>query len=333
VEDEVFRLAAFVKAREDGLSDHDAGRFARESFLNYEITAPWVNAMRRSAWPFFAFTYRALPMLAKTFAHKPHKLLKYYLLTAAAGAMAYAWMGGDGDEDRERALMADEKAGRIWGFLTPKLVRMPWNDRNGSPVFLDIRRWVPGGDFADIGQSKSVIPLPPPLTPGGPLMLLASMALNSDGFTGEDIVQDGIDDWDERLAKSADWLWKGVAPNNPLVPFTYSSEGLVGAMRGDAVAGRGGQEKASLAQAAVSTFGVKVGSYPVDSLAHNASSKAAAQVRKIESDAKKAVGQIRRTGKTDEEKIAAETEVTTRAMRKIQERGEELREKKRAAGL
>ena len=134
-EDQIFRLAAFIQARERGMTDREAGRFARESFLDYDITAPWIQAMRQSAFPFISFTYRAVPMLLDIVANKPHKLLKIALILGGLNALGYLFSGGD--EDEERKLLPEEKAGRILGILGPKLVRMPWDDSHGSPVFLD----------------------------------------------------------------------------------------------------------------------------------------------------------------------------------------------------
>jgi len=34
----------------------------------------------------------------------------------------------------------DDKAGNVLGVLSPKLVRLPIDDRNGNPMMLDIRR-------------------------------------------------------------------------------------------------------------------------------------------------------------------------------------------------
>jgi hypothetical protein len=351
-EDELFRLAAFIKAREDGLNDHDSGRFARESFLNYDIRAPWINAMRRSAWPFFAFTYRAAPMLARIAADKPHKVLKYHILSAIltgasygmrAGAayLAYGLLFGDADdeEEKERALLPDEKNGKIWGFMAPKLIRLPMDDRNGSPVFTDVRRWVPGGDIFDTGQTQSILPLPPPLSIGGPVGMMAEFATNKSAFTGRDIVDRKNDDWDEIGAKYADWLWKGVMPNNPLVPGTYSQQSLIDAARGRVNPGPHGDERTSMAQAALSAVGIKVGSYPIETLNHMAKAGAKAKEREIMTDAASKIGQIKRSGTSDgdkaeeERKAAEEKKVKERAMLKVRRIAAELREKQEKAGL
>ncbi len=54
-EDDVFRLAAWLKAKEDGKTDMEAGKIARRSFMDYHINAPWVQGARNTALPFIAF--------------------------------------------------------------------------------------------------------------------------------------------------------------------------------------------------------------------------------------------------------------------------------------
>jgi len=278
-EDELFRLAAFIKAREDGLNDHDAGKFARESFLNYEINAPWIAALRKSWMPFVAFTYRAAPMMAKTAADKPWKIAKWMMVAGALNALGYMMSGGD--EDKERAFMPDEKNGRIWG-LVPKLIRMPWNDAYGQPVFLDIRRWVPVGDVVDMGQSHSAVPIPPPLMPGGPGVILGELIGNTSLFTGQDITKD-TDNLADQWSKAGDYLWKSVMPNLPIpnpVGYlvdssgqalqTYSWSAISGAGKGKTDAF---SREQSVPQALSSSIGVKVGSYPGDVLERNATTK------------------------------------------------------------
>jgi hypothetical protein len=331
LEDEVFRLAAFVKARQDGLSDHDAGQFARNSFLNYEITAPWINAMRRTAWPFLAFTYRAVPMLLKVGADKPHKFAKYALLSGALSALAYAMLGDDGDEEAERAYMADEKAGKIWGFLTPKLVRMPWNDRNNAPVFLDIRRWIPGGDIVDLGQSQSALPIPPPLMPGGPMVLFFEFVLNTSGFTGRDITLKS-DELADRFSKSGDFLWKGVAPNFPGLPGTWSTQALVDASNGKVNPGPFGSEASSMTQAALGAVGIKIRSYPMDSLQFNETAKARMLTAEILREQKKAIKAAERSYPNDPERAKEEQQkIQLRALEKIQKIHKGLEEKKKVS--
>jgi hypothetical protein len=228
--------------------------------------------------------------------------------------------------------MADEKSGRIWGFLMPKLMRMPWNDRNGNPVFLDLRRWVPAGDIVDTGQVQSAIPLPPPVVPGGPLMMMGEFFLNTSGFTGNDLVKK-TDDLDERLAKSAEWLWKGVAPNFPGLPGTYTTDALVDAARGRVNPGPHGDERTSMGQAALSAVGIKVGSYPIETLDYMNKVSTNAAVREILSTLNTKVAAVKRSGMDEAEKAQEIDKLKARAKVKIEKRAAELREKREKAGL
>ncbi len=210
-EDAIFRLAAFTKAIRYGKSDIEAGRIARHAFLNYDINAPWIQAARHTLLPFVSFFYRALPMALNTVKSKPWKVVKlmaFWHLVSMAGYM----MSG-GDEDDERELLPKEKQGSVWGVV-PKMVRMPWNHADDAPYFLDIRRWVPVGDVADIEMGAGM--LPPWATPGGPVIMLAEMLLaNKSFFTEKEIVQD-TDTQGEKLEKRLDHLFKGMLPNVPL---------------------------------------------------------------------------------------------------------------------
>ena len=261
-EDQVFRLAAWLKAKEDGADDLEAGKVARKSFLDYHINAPWIQAARQTALPFLAFTYRAVPMLLETIGKKPWKIMKLALLAGMVNALGYAMSGGD--EDDERKLLPEEKAGRIWG-LVPKLIRMPWNDPHGSPVFLDVRRWVPVGDVFDLGQQHAAVPILPAAVPGGPLALLAELFANKSQFTGKSIVQE-TDTPMEQAGKVLDHIYKAFAPNLIFLPGTYAFTSAMNA--GTGKTDSFGREQ-STAQAIVSAHGIKVGAYPRDQLLLN----------------------------------------------------------------
>lgn len=269
------------------MADAEAGKVARKSFLDYSINAPWVQMMRSTALPFVSYTYRALPMLAEIAGKKPHKILK---LMALAGALN--WLGvmlGGGGDDRERRLLPEEKAGGVWGMV-PKLIRMPWNDANGSPVYLDIRRWIPVGDVFDLGQGHSAVPLPPAMTPGGPMAVMAELLLNHSIFTGKPITLE-TDTLVEKAQKTADHLWKAAMPNILGAPGTYATQGVLDAAKGRTDAfGR----ELSVGQAVLSSAGIKVGSYPEDVLRRNIIAK----LRAEESEIDKSIAGIKRQAQT-----------------------------------
>lgn len=294
-EDVVFRLGAFIKAREDGLSDAQAGRFARRSFMDYHITAPWIQLMRHTAFPFISFTYRALPLLLDTAVNRPHKLLKLALVMGMLNAIGYALSGGN--EDRERRRLPPEKQGRILAGVAPKLLRMPWNDAQGSPVFLDIRRFVPLGDIVDLGAGHAAVPILPALMPGGPLMIAGELLFNRSVFTGRDIVKD-TDTAAETYRKALDHLYKAGAPNFVALPGTWAFQGVADAGSGKTdVFGR----ERSLPQALGSSVGIKLQAYPQDVALHNARIEYARATRELRGNIYAHARQLRQKGIDKEE--------------------------------
>ena len=262
-EDNVFRLALFIQEREAGASDEAAAQRATEAFLDYDINAPWVNIARRTGLPFIAFTYRAIPKLHKLFKEKPYKLLKLGVYLNLLGAAGYALSGGD--EDEERATLPKRKQGRVLGFY-PRLIRMPWN-RGKDPVYLDITRWIPGGDifFTEEGNG---IPIPTWLSIGGPLQWGIELLTNQDSYTGKKIWLE-TDTASEAVKKTMGHLYRGIAPNNLLVPGSYDWE-KAGVLRG--VPGIGAESakidpfgrEYPLTYALAGTLGINIAAYPKD---------------------------------------------------------------------
>lgn len=298
-EDDVFRLAAWLKAKEDGATDIEAGKKSRKSFLDYNINAPWVAAMRSTAFPFIAFSYRAIPMLAETAAKRPWKLLKLAAIVGGLNALSYALIGGD--EDDERRYLPEEKAGRVWGMV-PKLIRMPF-DTDGQPVFLDIRRFIPVGDVFDLGQGHSAVPVPPSMMPGGPMMLLFEAMLNKSAFTGKEISLE-TDTTFERLMKTGDYLYKAIAPNIAFLPGTYGYENITNAGKGKTdTFGR----ELSINQALLNSIGIKVGSYGSDILRYNAGKKLDRELQEIDGNIKALGREYSKKGLTYDEFIEKAT--------------------------
>ncbi|MCC6531511.1 MAG: hypothetical protein IT531_03100 [Burkholderiales bacterium] len=311
-EDSIFRLAKFLQGVAAGQSDRDAGQAARKAFLDYHINAPWIQALRRGPLPFIAFTYRVVPLLMDAFTHKPWKMVKYLSVGFALNALAYGMLGGSGDEDKERRLLPDEKSGRTL-FVFPRMLRMPWNDEHGSPVFLDVRRWIPGGDIMDLTGSKSAIPVPPWMSVGGPIALMVELISNRSQFTGKDIVGK-TDTWQEATLKIMDHLAKFVLPNVPLPnPAGYMADAVAMdrglfqtySWKSISAAGTGetdafGRER-DLMQALAASFGVKLGSYPADAAVTNLTRQRDAELRELNEKLSAARREHQRRGLSDEE--------------------------------
>ena len=318
-EDAVFRLAVWLKAKEDGASDIEAGRMARRALLDYNINAPWIQIAKGTALPFISFSYRGFPLLARTLTEKPHKMMKFVLFATALNQLGLLLAGAD-DDDEVRRLLPDEKAGRVWGMV-PKLIRMPWNDKNDSPVYLDIRRWIPMGDVFDVGQGHAALPLPPSLMPGGPLAVLGELWANKSAFTGKEITLE-TDTAREKAGKVAEHLYKSFMPNVPLPPVpglealdTWSTTNIRRALRGETdVFGR----EQSVGMAAAGSVGVKLGAYPPDVLRRNVAMK----LRVQEMEIRKNISAVKRQyqlGRLTPEEARAKIEAQQRKILKLRE--------------
>ena len=258
-EDELFRMATYLSLRKRGMAPADAGREALEQFLNYDIRAPWVNSLRRSVLPFISYTYRAVPVVAKSMIHRPWKMAKYATIAHLANAFSYMLVSGD--EDEERRVMRDELQGSTIIPGIPRMMRMPWRDPHGNPVFLDIRRWIPAGDVFDTHQGQSALGIPAPLQFGGPIMIAAEFWLNKQAFTGGDIVNELTDTKGEKRAKVAAFLYRSYMPSSVYIPGSHYWRQMAGASRGET--DPMGRER-SIMQVAASSFGVKLHGHDVD---------------------------------------------------------------------
>ncbi|CAO3403522.1 hypothetical protein [Azospirillum palustre] len=252
MEDEVFRMALYLRRREQGQSPEQAALDARDTFLNYDIRAPWVNAARRSVLPFISYTYRAAPMIARTLATRPWKMGKYFTMMYALNALAYSL--APGDEDEERRSLRENEQGWAWTGV-PRMMRLPTHDQHGNPVFLDMRRWIPAGDVFDMGQGQWTIPIPGWLQPGGPLMIGAELGLNRSAFTGQDIINEHTDTLGERAGKTAGYVWRSWMPSAAWVPGSWYWDRIGNAMDG---ARDWSGRPYSVPQAVANSMGIKV---------------------------------------------------------------------------
>lgn len=257
-EDEIFRMATFMRRRALGDSPQIAAATALEQFLNYDIRAPWINALRRTVMPFISYTYRAVPVVAQSIAHRPWKLAKY--TTIAWLVNAFGYMLAPGDEDEERRSMRSQEQGHSWVGV-PRMIRMPWRDANDNPVFLDVRRWVPAGDVFDTNQGQTVLPIPAPLQFGGPLMLGAEFMLNKQAFTGKEIINPLTDTLGDRLEKVGGWAYKSWMPSAAYIPGSWYWDAVGTAIGG----GRDTLGRPySVPQAIASSVGIKARGHDID---------------------------------------------------------------------
>lgn len=219
LEDNAFRMAAFLNHLENkrlatGQADFteadflEAGRFAKTAFVNYDINARWVQGLRRTVLPFFAWPYRMLPMMARITAEKPWKIVN--MLSAVAMLNALAWAGSGEDEDEYRRNMPEYARERIFGFGPYAFAAMPFLGGNGEQGFLNIGKYIPHGDMLGqemFGQSW----IPSMFVPSGPLMSLYNWATGYDPFTQKQIYKETLTQ-PENFAEGLKFLGGQFAP-------------------------------------------------------------------------------------------------------------------------
>jgi hypothetical protein len=200
-------------------------------------------------------------------------------------------MGDDDAEKERRRNLPKELQGNALGVF-PRAIRLPTADRHGSPLYLDIRRWIPAGDVFDLNGDRSALPLPQWLTWAGPLSLVAELMQNKNAFTGKPIVLE-TDTLAQATVKVLDHVFKWAAPNIALPGPGYAVPGLdhgqfqTYAWQGiaDAAGGKrdGFGREASTAQAVARAFGVRLGSYPEDAARLRVLGELSANEREISS--------------------------------------------------
>ena len=232
-EDEIFRLASFMRDIDEGRPTSEAAERARDRFLNYDVRAPWPNFLRRTALPFFSYTYAFLPQLASVAVSRPWKIAKYftigYVMIAAAIELT------DGDEERERAAFAERDLGYTWTGL-PRMFRLPFTTSHGDPMYLDTARIMPGGGIMETDKGPSTlfgVGIPEWLMLGGPLAIAADLLWNRVAFSGEDIIDREIDTPVDQAVKQALYLWRAILPNAPWIPGSWSWKLLAQAASGE----------------------------------------------------------------------------------------------------
>ena len=229
-EDAIFRLALFMDRLNKGYSPADAALDARKSFIDYNISAPGINKLRALPTPFLAYTYRVVPILAETAVVRPWKFAKYAVLGYMLNNLGA--LLGEGDEEAERAAATQNRQGKIFGlpFLPHRNIKLPTQDKSR---YIDITRYVPGGDVLDLGEGKTIPLLPAPLQPSfGLAGDLLFPLIGYDIFKAEKIRGQGVSAFDDFIIRSKAVVDKNI-PNFPFVPGAYSTRKIEEARVGD----------------------------------------------------------------------------------------------------
>ena len=230
-EDAAFRMGLFMDRISKGMTPAEAAADAKKWFIDYDINAPFINFMRRFPTPFLSYTYRVVPLLAEAAIRRPWKFAKWstgaYMLNEAGKKY------GAGDEEKERILMRDAMKEKLFGipFLPGTTIKTPFTSERGEdiPLYLDVKRFIPGGDVFSLGEKSIGIPIPftdksikipETLAPsfGAPGEIFIPLLTGVDPFTLQKL--DGLGMGNDDKVKMQHILSR-LTPNIPSTALTY----------------------------------------------------------------------------------------------------------------
>ena len=246
-EDDIYKAAAYLKAKSMGMSSKEAAEHVREWFPYYDKgTSGTLRALGRFAFPFLSFKRESFRILKNGLTKKPLATIATLalprMLTQIALTMAemrlLMWTLGLGlkdERDKEDVLKALKgRAGRllspIAGDTSLFSILLPWRDENGGLQQWDLSNTHPFGDWlaTRIEDAESKEPWlarqAREMLTGSPfLSLLVESAFNKDAFTGRRIYEDDMSA-DEATGKLVEHAFSELAP--PITP-TVSLPGSV----------------------------------------------------------------------------------------------------------
>ena len=234
-EDTFFRYLLYKDARSRGVEPNAAVDHAQRFIFTYDDLPGGARKIRDFGIPFFAYTYKAIPVMISTALTHPARFGTAATLIWVANAAAYAIAAGDDDDEWQERLRkyatdaeyrkkvreqeATEQAHLppwqrgMTAMFTRKTIRLGTDKLTQLPLFIDVSRMIPGNDLADVTPHvPGAAWLPQPLTPSHPVFSIAvGMLANTDLWTGKPLV-DTNDTSGEAFNKRTDWLWKLVTP-------------------------------------------------------------------------------------------------------------------------
>jgi hypothetical protein len=236
LEDGVFRFGIYLdRIKGKKVSTEEAALDARKWVIDYDINAPLINALKRTAIPFISYGYRVIPLLAEAAVLRPHKYVKWAMVVGGANLAGQLITGEDDEIDRLAMKESEQK--KMFGIDIMPLtnIRMPFNSEHGDPLYFDIQRLTPGGDIFEQRSQETGIPGVPVSFQFGGLWydLLYSLISKRDPFTGQEI--EGIDqDGDvikDVIAPILKNQLKKIPPNVTGIPGTFNTERMQKALR------------------------------------------------------------------------------------------------------
>jgi len=141
LEDELFKVAAFIKARSNGASAKQSREHVRTWFPDYQssLSSGANRRILRRFMPFYGFTKETVRIVANAALNKPVTLAAWSAAPMALSTLS-AYLLGLEDEDREK--IAAAMRGKVFGVPVFSLL-LPFRDGDGRLVQLDLTNSIP----------------------------------------------------------------------------------------------------------------------------------------------------------------------------------------------
>lgn len=190
-EDNLFRVALYLKKVHDGVTPEFAARYARQSLGDMSgPQSPATQWTRRVASPFFLYPLRAIPRFAQQTIDHPWRYVALMGAFAAIDLYSRSQVGAIDERDLQPGDRRDS-----FGYFLPGFTQLPMMNERGEKGAMDMARWTPLSmmtSSAPAGTTGGAISdeFPAFLQPSGPAMDIgARVAANTDAFTGQPLVK------------------------------------------------------------------------------------------------------------------------------------------------
>jgi len=247
LEDDIYKAAAYLKAKGMGMTSKEAAEHVREWFPYYDKgTSGTLKALGRFAFPFLSFKRESFRILKNGLTKKPlatiatlalPRLLTQIALTTAEMRLLMWTLGLGLKDERDKEDVMKALKGRAGRLLSPIAgdsslfsILLPWRDDNGGLQQWDLSNTHPFGDWlaTRIEDAESKEPWlarqAREMLTGSPLLgLLTETAFNKDGFTGRRIYEDDMSSG-EATGKLVEHAFTELAP--PITPTVSLPNGV-----------------------------------------------------------------------------------------------------------
>jgi len=203
--DHIQRTYLALCAIKDGASTAQAVHFSNKWELDYRFVPKIIDYLRKGIpgylFPFISFYTLMAPRIAEVIITRPWVLIKYPIVIAAFNAASMTFMGADEDE------VENAKP----EYLTGKgyVLVMPFKDKNGDFVFMDLSYTLPFGEIDTLFQDKdAVVGM---MKSPGVVNALLNLFNNYDTFTERKIYKD-TDSLEDKTKKITEYLVRNFSP-------------------------------------------------------------------------------------------------------------------------